>query len=184
MIQSPQPDQNKSELSACKKNHALNAIGLCLIPFIPFLLCLVGSMYHPESSEWAVLFIFVPVFLFVIGMACWQAVDLIRNKGLLLCCRKGRIAVAVALFSVPTVLFATSCWWSWQSIAPFLHSWIAIALLIATILWQTLGCMLLIRAKSPMQSFLLILLFIPSTCFMLLLLPILVVLCVTLLKMF
>ena len=173
MTQSANPIQNKSESSSCGRNHTLLAVRLCLILLVPFLgLAAVGHI-DGESSEFRGLtpfLLFWSLALLILGLALWKVVELIRNKGLC-CCVKGRSLVAAALCLIPWACIFTGYALSPGFLVPFYNNRFVMVVLCTVALWQAIGFILLIRAKSPMQSFLVLLFFILSANFVLVFSP-------------
>lgn len=137
------------------------AVGLFSILLIP-LLGLAAILHIGEGVEAVSLapyLFFWSIVLFILGVALWEAIDLVRNKGLS-CCGKGRIMVAAGLCLVPWALLFTEYFSVLGFMVPFFHNWIVMVILAAAALWQVLGFILIIRAKSPMPSFLVVLFFI------------------------
>jgi hypothetical protein len=171
MTQSPKPDQNKGEPSSCRRNHIAIAVRLCLIPLIPFLFALAVNRCGQESWYSTIGFVFYVIYLCAVGVAFREAVDLISNKGWSSCCRRGRIAVAAGLYLTPWGLHFAFFPSGLGFIMPLFHNLIAVLVLISATLWQAFGFILLIRAKSPMRSFLVILYFILPASFVIALFP-------------
>ncbi len=184
MTQSLKLDQIKNESSACAKNHIAIAAGLSLIALIPALFILAVGLHDEESSNQAAVFIFWGLNLLTLAVAIWEAVDLIRNKGVSSCCRKGRIAVAAGLYltpwAVPFAFFVLAPGF----IMPIFHNWISVIILIAATFWQAVGFILLIRTKAPMRSFLLLLFFILPASFIIPLFPLIVPALITIVNAF
>ncbi len=171
MTQSPRPDQNKNEATPCRKNHVPIAVGLCLIPLIPSLFALGIGQHCEQSSASTLVFVFWGIYLFALGVALHEAIDLIRNKGVSSCCRKGRNAVMAGLYLTPWGLSSAFFILGPGFTMPLFHNLTAVLVLIAATLWQTFGFILLIRAKSSMRSFLVILFFLLPASFVIALFP-------------
>jgi hypothetical protein len=184
MTQLLQPAENKSEPSACGKNHIKITAELGIIPLIPPLLGLAAGQPGMESNQIVFILLFLCTYLIILGVALWEAVDLISNKGLSSCCGRGRIAVATGLCLMPWSLPLTELALGPGFIVPFLHNLIIMAVLIATVLWEALGFILLVRTKAPMRSFLVILYFILPAGFILVFFPVIGPAGVTLLNAF
>jgi hypothetical protein len=168
MTQSPRPDQNKNEATPCRKNHVVIAVGLCLIPS----LFALGVGQHCEASSASTLeFVFWGIYLCALGVALWEAINLIRNKGVSSCCRKGRNAVTAGLYLTPWGLSSAFFILGPGFTMPLFYNLIAVLVLITAMLWQALGFILLIHAKSSMRSFLVILFFILPASFVIALFP-------------
>ena len=69
-------------------------------------------------------------------------------------------------------------------IVPFIRHPLVLLLIVATMLWQAFGFILLLRAKSPLQSFLVLWFFILPTCCTLVLFPLLGPAVITILNAF
>ena len=160
MTQSLQSDESKSATSACGKNHIAIVVGFCLISVIPGFLYWAGGLLPTTLSSTlsgAVTFLLFwgLVYLCILGVVLWEAVNLILNEGLSSCCRKGRIAVAAGICLVPWISLITLSGLAPGGLGLFLRSelWIFLGV---TALWQILGFILLIYARSPVHSFLVI----------------------------
>jgi hypothetical protein len=176
MAQSPKPAENKSEVTACKRNHIAIAAGLCLIALIPAMFVLAVGQYGKESSNLDPVFIFWGIYLFALAVAVWEATDLIGKEGLSSCCRKGGAAVTTGLYLTPWAVPFAFFILAPEFIMPIFRNLISvlILILIAATLWQIVGFILLIRSKSSMRSFLVILFFILPASFVILLFPLIV----------
>ncbi len=174
MTQAIEQNQDKDGSPSCKKSHIGLAAKLCLILLVLLLglaLCQHVSL-SKGSSDFGEAVFFWAIVLSILGLARWESIDLIHTKGVSSCCGKGRIAVAASLCAIPWASLLTGLASTPDFLSAFGHNAIEIDYLAATLLWQAVGLILLIRARSPMQSFLVILFFILPAFIMIVLFPI------------